>query len=359
MNSFKNSLPAVVSILLVMGVCGPTPARAQMSLIPNEQTASTVPPNGDVNPYGVAFVPDHFAGGGLLHPGDILVSNFNNKKNLQGTGTTIVRVTPHGQVSVFFQGPSGLGLTTALGVLQRGIVLVGNVPTKNGMFDTIKQGSLLVIDRSGNLLTTLSDSVLLDGPWDLTINDLGDHAQVFVSNVLNGTVTRLNLQVSGHGIIVESATRIASGYLHRSDPAALAVGPTGLAYDASKDLLYVASTGDNMIFAIANAGSLQGDAGKGMVVYRDKDHLRGPLGLVLAPNGDLLTTNGDAINTDPNQPSELIEFTPTGHFVAQFPVNPNGIGGAFGIAIESTAGAIRLAAVDDILNQLDVWTFTH
>jgi len=61
--------------------------------------------NGDQNPYGVAFVPRNFAGGGLLSPGDILVSNFNNATNAQGTGTTITRITSGGQPSVFFQGP--------------------------------------------------------------------------------------------------------------------------------------------------------------------------------------------------------------------------------------------------------------
>ena len=57
------------------------------------QVVSTVPSNGDVNPYGVAFVPHGFPGG-VLTPGDILVSNFNNAQNLQGTGTTIVRACP-------------------------------------------------------------------------------------------------------------------------------------------------------------------------------------------------------------------------------------------------------------------------
>src|ERR1700721_2546210 len=49
---------------------------------------STVPANGDQNPYGVAFVPQNFqTGPGPLKHGDILVSNFNNSQNLQGTGT--------------------------------------------------------------------------------------------------------------------------------------------------------------------------------------------------------------------------------------------------------------------------------
>src|SRR5215472_3589406 len=50
---------------------------------------NTVPPNGDVNPYGVAVVPATI---GKLVQGNILVSNFNNSNNLQGTGTTIVQI---------------------------------------------------------------------------------------------------------------------------------------------------------------------------------------------------------------------------------------------------------------------------
>ena len=58
--------------------------------------SSTVPLNGDLNPYGVVFVPRDFARSGVLKPGDLLVSNFNNNQNLQGTGTTIVKIVPGG-----------------------------------------------------------------------------------------------------------------------------------------------------------------------------------------------------------------------------------------------------------------------
>ena len=190
------------------------------------QTLTTVPPNGDLNPYGAAFVPFNFPAGGALNPGDLLVSNFNNSANQQGTGTTIVRITPSGSQSVFFQGPSTpgqLGLTTALGVLGNGFVIVGSVPAtydNNGNLLSVGQGSLLILDRNGNVVTTLTDSELLDGPWDLTINDQGALAQVFVSNVLSGEVTRIDLQVPLNGNpVVESMTEIASGYLARTDPA--------------------------------------------------------------------------------------------------------------------------------------------
>jgi hypothetical protein len=124
-------------------------------------TVSTVPVNGDVNPYGVAFVPNGFLPGGLLNPGDILVSNFNNNQNLQGTGTTIVKISPNGQQSLFFKGNPPLGLTTALVALKRGFVVVGNLPTADGTAMTAKPGSLLFIDKSGNLAGTYSDPTLL------------------------------------------------------------------------------------------------------------------------------------------------------------------------------------------------------
>ena len=319
-------------------------------------TTTTVPSNGDVNPYGVAFVPRQFPQGGLLSHGDILVSNFNNSANLQGTGTTIVSITPAGAQSLFFQGPAGLGLTTALGVLKRGFVVVGNVPTTDGSCSTIQQGSLLVLDTQGKQVAALTDKALLDGPWDLTVSDHGGQVQVFVSNVLSGTVSRLDVDTSAGAFRVESITQIASGYTHRCDPAALVVGPTGLAFDSHNGTLYVASTGDNAIYAIHNAGRSTEDQGMGDLVYSDMTELRGPLGLVLAPNGNLITSNGDAVNGDPNHPSELIEFTRSGHFVAAMSVDPNGQGGAFGIAVRGSEDAFRLAAVDDVNNTLKVWS---
>jgi len=320
-----------------------------------ERIVSTVPANGDVNPYGVAFVPDGFPKSGSLEAGDILVSNFNNRANQQGTGTTIVNVASTGEVSIFFQGQSGLGLTTALGVLKRGFVLVGNLPTTDGTSSTVQQGSLLILNPAGVLIANLTDATLLEGPWDLAIHDEGSRAQVFVSNVLNGTVTRLDLSITDTAVTVRSSTRIASGYTHRFDPAALVIGPTGLAYDTDHDVLYVASTGDNKVFAIGHARAASKDAGMGRIIYTDNVHLHGPLGLALAPNGDLITANGDAVNAGGMQ-NELVEFTIGGQFVAQFQVDSGAAGGAFGLAFGRSDGEVRFAAVDDVQNTLDVWT---
>jgi len=321
-------------------------------------SVSTNSGNGDGNPYGVAFVPDGFPPGGPLRAGDILVSNFNSNSGLQGTGTTIVQIKQSsGPATLFFGGTPPLGLTTALGVLKAGFVLVGNLPTTDGSCNTIGQTSLLIIDRNGKLVETLTDSVLLDGPWDLTVNDVGNRAQVFVSNVLNGTVTRINLKTThSGGIAVENMTRIASGYGFACNSAAVVVGPTGLAYDRSKDILYVASTSDNKIFAVPGAAQADSDQGPGSVIYQDSGHLFGPLALALAPNGDLITANGDAINNPgPSQVSMIVEFTPTGQFVSEFQVDPVP-GSAFGLAVERRLGKILFAAVDDNTSFLNEWS---
>jgi hypothetical protein len=346
------------SAMIAAFVALPLMHAAAFSTLPDIVTSSTVPANGDVNPYGVAVVPAGFPAGAAIKAGDVLVSNFNNGKNLQGTGSTIIKLTPtgviapNGTASVFFNGGTGHGLTTALGVLQRGYVLVGNVPTTDGTSKTVKPGSLLVLDRNGKQIASIAASTL-DGPWDLTIIDGGDTAQVFVSNVLNGTVSRLDLTVGATTVTVKGATRIASGYTHVPNAAALLLGPTGVAYDQFQDRLYVASTGDNAIYAIDHAGSATKSVTRGTLISKDT-HLRGPLALALAANGNLLTANGDAVNADPTHPSEIVELTETGQFVSEFNVD-SGQGGAFGLAIAgSPSGAFNLVVVDDVTNSLAV-----
>jgi hypothetical protein len=203
----KRNVKRIACYALVGAAMALVPLRAWADsdnpnrFIPRILVSSTIPANGDLNPYGVAFVPPGFPAGGLLKPGDVLVSNFNNSNNLQGTGTTIINLTPSsgaaadGTASVFFQGttPPPLGFTLALGVLQRGFVIVGNVTATNGKSDTVAAGPLLFIDQHGTLIKTFATN--LDGPWGLALRDDFDRAKVFVSNVLNGTATRIDLSL--------------------------------------------------------------------------------------------------------------------------------------------------------------------
>jgi hypothetical protein len=321
------------------------------------RVVSTVPGNGDVNPYGVAFVPFGFPTGGAINPGDVLVSNFNNSSNLQGTGSTIVDVPPNAPLFQFFGGTPPLGLSTALNILRGGFILVGNFPSTDGTLSTATSGSILVIDKNGNMVSAYTDTSV-QGPSDSALFDEGGKALYFVANGLNGTVVRYNLGVSTTGVTFNNPTVIASGYQHAADAVTFVDAPTGLVYDSYKDVLYVASTLDNAVYAVRDAGDRKHDGGVGTIIYQDPKHLHGALGMAMAPNGDLLVTNNDSptINPDPNQPSELVEFTVEGRFVKEISLDPTP-GGSFGLAVENLGnGTSKLAAVDDSVNLFLIWT---
>jgi len=332
--------------------------------------SSTVPGNMDENPYGVAVIP---ATVGSLQRGNILVSNFNNKSNLQGTGTTIVQISPAGHLSLFAQidpmklpgaCPGGVGLTTALGVVSQGWVIVGSLPSTDGNPDTAKAGCLIVLDADGNPVETIAGHGI-NGPWDMATVEHGDDATLFVTNVLNGDVTvgdphvvnrgtvlRVELEIHSrgghdsrhHAPEVESMMQIGSGFSEIASPnAALIIGPTGvgLGFDGK---LYVADTVNNRIAAIPNAMFRSDSAFAGEDVSSNGS-LNGPLGLAIAPNGDILTVNGNDGN--------LIEISPAGTQVATATLIPDGGGDLFGLAVVPGGSGIYL--VNDGDNTLDLF----
>jgi len=333
----------------------------QFSKIKN--IASTVPGNGDVNPYGVAVVRQS---DGRLSRGDVLVSNFNNKANQQGTGSTIVEISPGGHRTVFAHitkaklpgpCPGGIGLTTALDILPGGWVVVGSTPSTNGMAATAKAGCLIVLDNQGRVRETISGHGI-NGPWDMTALSFGEgFAELFVANVLNGTVKangavvhrgtvlRLIVRLSEHRAPrVLAVTKIGSGFFEKTDPNAFVIGPTGLGLGRD-GTLYVADTGENRITGIRHAIFRRTSAGTGFVLTSG-GNLNGPLGLAIAPNGDVLTANGGD--------GQIVETSPAGVQVAHRFLNtmgsPPGSGALFGLAVAPHGSGVYF--VDDIANSL-------
>jgi hypothetical protein len=166
-------------------------------------------------------------------------------------------------------------------------------------------------------------------------------------------VTRLELKINSQGVMVQNKVSIANGYTQMPNSAALILGPTGLAYDAKSDTLFVASTADNEIFAIRNAGERSSPVWRGRLVFAGQQ-LRGPLALRFAPNGHLLAANGDAVNADVLHPSEIVEFTTHGEFVREYNVDASQ-GGAFGLDTKDH-GDFNYAVIDDVTNNLTVTT---
>lgn len=384
------SIPAVLAMICAIAIADSSFLGALNHI---RSHGTTVPANGDVNPYGVAVVPetvtmteakgrddddhgdDSDSEGGddggmmMLQPNHVLVSNFNNSKNLQGTGTTIVQTSPGlGQSSLFAQidparlpgpCPGGVGLTTALVVLRSGWVVAGSLPTTDGTAATAKGGCLILLDHHGNAVATFADPSI-NGPWDMTAEDNGSTAVLFVTNVMNGTVAANGGTVSNGTVLriemstpkvggkempkITSLTVIGDGFPQRTDAAALVIGPTGVAL-ARDGTLYVADTLGNRIAAIPNALHRTNSAGTGKTVSGG-GALNGPLGLAMAPNGDILTVNGGDGN--------MVEITPSGNQVAvkMVDVTKTGAGTLFGLAVRPNGQGVYF--VNDGNNTLNL-----
>jgi hypothetical protein len=355
-------------------IAAPAHGRQNSSALPSgsiSTISSTVPSNGDVNPYGVFRIPRSV---GKLVRGNILVSNFNNSANLQGTGTTLVQIAPNGTFSLFAQidastlpgaCPGGVGLTTALVELRSGWVIVGSLPTSDGSSATAQAGCLIVLDSQGNVVETITDSQI-NGPWDMTVFDeTGDkgipgRADLFVTNVLNGTVAaggnvvsegtvlRIDLRVPlGNMPSVVSITVIGSGFSERTDPAALVIGPTGLALNKNQKTLYVADSVNNRIAAIDNPLVRTSSDNTGTTVSSGGS-LNDPLGMTLAINGNILTVNGND--------GFLVETTPGGAQIFKTLLDntgsPPGAGALFGLTDVPGLGVVF---VDDASNTLNLF----
>ena len=333
------------------------------SLHTTSTIGSTVPANGDVNPYGIVSVPRSV---GQLVAGQLLISNFNNSGNQQGTGTTIDEISPAtanqpaGTAHLFatidpahLPGPcpGGVGLTTALAALPSGYVVVGSLPTTDGMSDTAMAGCLLVLNSTGHVVETIAGGPI-DGPWDMTAVTRGPITTLFVSNVLNnigatstpnGTVVRLRLfSFPGHAPRVFDEDVIGTGFPTRTDPGALVIGPTGVAL-SERDTLYVADTLGNRIAAIPDAMDRQAPLPNGGFTVTSGGSLNGPLGLTIAPNDDILTANASDGN--------IVETTPDGNqLVAKTADSATGAGSLLGLTV--APGTNGVFYVDDGDNTL-------
>jgi len=324
---------------------------------------STVPGNGDVNPYGVAVV-RHSAG--KLVAGHVLVSNFNAKSNVQGTGTTIVQMAPSGKRTTFAKisslpkgkrCPGGIGLTTALTILRGGWVVVGSLPTHHGKLPKQNPaGCLIVLNKRGHVVETLTHHQI-NGPWDMTASSTAHNATLYISNALGGeTKTRHGVPVAGQCKIVRiqlalrraakpkltSATTIGTHFPWRANAAALVLAPTGLVID--NGTLYVDDALTNSISAIHKAHSRTTAVTAAATQITQGGSLNAPLGMTQVANGDLIVVNGNN--------GVATEVTTSGRQRVKRALLKHGAGALFGLA--PTPNGKGLYFVDDGTNSLDV-----
>lgn len=367
---------------LVLGACSSSPASGPASsstpitsrpasahsylasLGKVSQLGATVPANGDVNPYGIALVRQS---SGSLHAGDVLVSNFNDKGNVQGTGTTLVTLSPSGKLSVFAKlsslpaadkCPGGIGLGTGLVILPGDFVVSASIPAagpSGAPANANPVGCLVILDSSGHVVETWSNRHI-NGPWDMTSVVKGNKATLFVSNVLSRTpgtrgvpstglcnVVRISVTLGSGMPRMTASTVVGSRFKWQVNNPTFMLGPTGLALSKT-GVLYVAQTLGSHVTAIPNALNRTTPVTDSSSILSRGGGLNEPLGAVMAPNGDLLVTNGGNGN--------IVEITPQGRQVATRTLVHNGAGALFGITL--SANGRGLVFVNDGANAVDV-----
>lgn len=336
---------------------------------------STVAANGDLNPYAVVVAP---VSAGSIEKDDVLVDNFNNISNLQGTGTTIMRYRPGTrEMKLFTQVPQklkdcpgGVGLTTAMTMLKSGWVIVGSTPSTDGTTATKGDGCLLVFDANGKHTATWAGATI-NGPWgNMVTVDHGDRATLFISMagfglqgpnevdpqtkypfiIHQATVLRLEISLPpGKPPVLESQTVIGDGFSQRADRDNFLFGPTGLALGAD-DTLYVTDGLDNEITAIPEASTRTQSAGKGRLVTKE-GLLAWPLAMIQTAQGHLIVNNGkngQAVEVDPVSGKQIYA-----HWLnTDQAQSPPGNGNLFGLALAPDGKSFYY--VEDDINSLRV-----
>jgi hypothetical protein len=369
----------LVLLVLAMGMfINPATAEDQKGFLEDIHRhvtlTTTITANGDLNPYAIVVAP---VSSGLIHKDDVLIDNFNDISNLQGTGTTILDFNPSTKQTTLIaklpkklpQCPGGVGLTAAMTMLKSGWIIVGSTPSTDGTTKTKGQGCLILLDSNGKFINAVT-SPKINGPWgNMASIDNGASATLFVSNagfdvpppdvrdpatgfpvtIKKATVLRIELSIlEGKPPIFKSQTVVADGLNARANKDAFLIGPTGLALSADGKTLYVSDGVGNRIIAIPDATTRSTSAGEGREITKD-GLLQRPLAMTMTPGGHLLVTNatnGQVVEIDPIAGKQIYAQW----IDADQAQSPPGNGDLFGIAMKPDGKGFYY--VEDDMNTL-------
>jgi hypothetical protein len=311
-------------------------------LTTQKTVASTVDPlNGDVNPYGLVYVASKPFGKSILQKGDLVVCNFNNKSNVQGTGTTIdyMSSVPGSKPTQLTQSSSLLGCASLV------------INSFDEVFSADSGAKDAIGDNSNGKISQTLKSALLVEPWgsayvpSQTGYPPGDG--LWVSDASTGKIVRINLGTGGK----PTYTAVISGFAVNHGKPGSILGPSGMQYNQHSDTLYVVDGVNNTVVAFqhayndfntanevvvgSNGLTFTGPKAKDAKVIYHGGPLSAPISSTLLPNGNLVIGNTG------NQKGKnlLVEIATDGTMLAYKNVNKGNAGALFGIASSGSSDA--------------------
>lgn len=306
-----------------------------------EQTiGSTVPSTpGDVNPYGldVAKVTS-----GNIAAGDLVVCNFNNPGNRQGTGDTIVALHP-------IVGATPVSIAKSNSLL--GCNALAMAPDGHIWTAAFKANDNPILTSDGSVVSTLQN-----GPWNHPFGETSASAAFYVSNAGDGSLVRVSASTFAF-------TTIATGFPVNGGQPGSILSPSGLNYDSSSDRLYVVDGTNNALYAIdnvsavtangivVNGSAFSGSFASSAHVIFSGSPLNGPISSAILPGGNIAVGN----TLDPDGQNLIVEISPTGELLDVKNVDTGAAGAIFGMVATGTSTAsTKLYFNDDNDNTVKV-----
>lgn len=321
-----------------------------LATLTREQTiGSTVPSTpGDVNPYGLDVAK---VSSGKIQAGDLVVCDFNNPGNVQGTGTEIVALHPVvGSATVF----------VAKNHTLQGCNAIATSPTGAIWAAAFKANDNPIFTANGTLLTALNN-----GPWNHPFGETfappmtGGNPAFYVSNAGDGSLVRVSV-LPGPTF---RFTIIATGFPVNGGKPGSILSPSGLNYRSAGDVLYVVDGTNNALYRIdgvsavpangiaVNGLTFSGPAASHAHVVFSGAPLNGPISSAILPGGSIAVGN----TLDPDGQNLIVEISPTGHVLNVKNVDTGPAGAIFGMVATGTSAAnARLYFNDDNDNTVKV-----
>jgi len=309
---------------------------------------STIDPKlHQVNPYGLTVAP---ATAGDFTQGDLVVCNFNDSKNVQGTGYTIVALHPT---------PGSKPRLVSDSKTLVGCAALALDPSDNIWATAFSSDDNPVLAPSGKLEVNIKGKDF-DHPWGQVYAQPKSGSPVFYeSNAAKGTIVRINLGAKFTYDV------IASGFAVNHGKPGSIFAPAGLTYDPSGDTLYIVDGTNNTVVAFSNvskipAGGIVVEPGGKTFKGPDADDahlvlagapLDGPISATLLFNGNLVVGN----TGNPSGQNLLVELTPSGKVLDVRNVDKGAAGALFGVVATGTSAAdTKVYFNDDNDNNLQV-----